>query len=85
MAQRYLNTKQAAEYLGIGGDGKAVAVLYQWVHRGKIPYIKVGRLLRFDKQQLDQWMAEHSKGAKVAAAVILAGPILLTMIGGLSC
>lgn len=58
--RRYLNAREAAKYLGFGEDNKAINVIYQWVHRGKIPYTKVGRTLRFDIQVLDQWMEEHA-------------------------
>lgn len=54
-----MGAKAAAKYMGIGEGEKAVATLYQWVHRGKLPYIKVGRTLRFDVQALDKLMEER--------------------------
>ena len=62
--QRYLNARQAADYLGIGDDSKAVDTLYQWVHRGKVPYSKLGRVLRFDILALDKLMAENAQPAR---------------------
>jgi len=35
-----------------------VSTLYLWVHLKKIPYIKVGRLLRFEKIIIEDWLAK---------------------------
>jgi excisionase family DNA binding protein len=65
MRQRYLTARQAAVYLGFGEDDKGVDVIYQWVHRGKIPHSKIGPgTLRFDIQALDAWMVERAKEPK---------------------
>ena len=34
--------------------------LYEWVHFDKIPYIKVGRFLRFSRSRLIQWLEENA-------------------------
>ena len=34
--------------------------LYEWVHFKQIPYVKVGRFLRFSSGALRQWLAENS-------------------------
>ena len=57
--QRYLNARQAAAYLGFGDDDKAISAIYQRVHRGTIPYARIGRILRFDIQALDAWVGRH--------------------------
>jgi len=37
----------------------SVNTLYAWVNQRKIPFIKVGRLLRFDLSDIDGWVAER--------------------------
>jgi excisionase family DNA binding protein len=63
----YFDITQAGEYIGIvksiKGDTDPVATLrrqqqriYLMVHRGTIPYIKIGSRLYFEKAALDAWM-----------------------------
>lgn len=49
--QTYLSITEAAEYIQI-----PKATLYQYVSKGLIPYIKMGRHDRFLKASLDSWM-----------------------------
>jgi len=32
------------------------STIYQWVHLGLIPHIKVGRLLRFKEESIQKWL-----------------------------
>ena len=50
-----ISIQQAAEYVGI-----TVGTIYQWRSQHKIPYIKVGRRVKFKKEQLDQWLTERT-------------------------
>ena len=50
-----ISIQQAAEYLGI-----TVGTIYQWRSQHKVPYIKVGRRVKFKKEQLDQWLTERT-------------------------
>lgn len=52
--KRLLNIHEAAEYLGL-----TVGTMYVWVSQRKIPYVKVGRLTKFDKNDLDSWIDDH--------------------------
>lgn len=52
--KRLFNVKEASEYLSI-----AVWTIYQWVSMKKIPYVKLGRALRFDKKMLDSWVERN--------------------------
>jgi len=38
--------------------------LYQWVSRGKIPFVKLNGLTRFDEVVLDRWYAEQEEARK---------------------
>lgn len=51
MERRFLNIKEVSEYLGL-----KQGTVYSWVCYKKIPYIKMGRLVKFDIKRIDQWM-----------------------------
>jgi excisionase family DNA binding protein len=34
--------------------------LYEWVHFGQIPYVKVGRFLRFSRSKITEWINSRS-------------------------
>ena len=58
MSYRYMNHKQAAEYLGMS-EGR----LYKLVEIRQVPYGKRGGSLVYDKHLLDIWVDEcHKKG-----------------------
>jgi excisionase family DNA binding protein len=46
-----LSTTETAEFLGISKN-----TLYEWIIQKKIPYFKVGRLVKFKKEDLDAWL-----------------------------
>ena len=37
----------------------SVNTIYSWVNQRKIPYIKIGRLLKFDQQDINSWIAQR--------------------------
>ena len=39
--------------------------IYDWTHKGLIPYVKVGRLLRFDLNDIERWL-KSNKHTKVS-------------------
>jgi excisionase family DNA binding protein len=49
--QRYLSIKQAATYTNLSAK-----TLYKWAETGQMPACKVGRLWRFDRLELDEFM-----------------------------
>ena len=48
-----MNISEASEYLGF-----AVHTIYSWTSQRRIPFLKVGGRLRFDKKKLDQWLEQ---------------------------
>ncbi len=52
--KRYLGIKDCAQYLGLKEN-----TLYTWVHMRRIPYVKMGRLVKFDIKKLDEWIKER--------------------------
>ena len=55
MERRFLNKKELAEYLGLKEGTVSVWVCYR-----KIPFVRVGRLVKFDLRRIDAWIAENS-------------------------
>lgn len=39
--------------------------IYDWTHKDLIPYVKVGRLLRFDLNDIERWL-KSNKHTKVS-------------------
>ncbi len=50
-----LNIKEAAAYTGL-----SVHTIYTMVSQRRIPYLKVGRLTKFDRTLLDKWLRDHT-------------------------
>lgn len=48
----YLTSKEAVAYLRLG----SLSALYSHMRENKLPYVRVGRHLRFDTRELDAWM-----------------------------
>lgn len=48
----YMSKKQACEYLGIANK-----TLNEWISTGDIPYKHIGRTYRFNRNDLDKFMA----------------------------
>ena len=56
MKKRLVDVNELAEYLG----NVKVGTIYSWVSQKRIPYIKVGALLRFDLEAIDKWIEEKA-------------------------
>ncbi len=50
-----LTIQQAAQITGI-----STTTLYKWVSHRKIPYIKMGRLVKFDPLKLEEWIKQQT-------------------------
>ena len=51
LQDRWLSVDEIAAYLGIKG-----ATVYKWIDRKNMPAHKVGRLWKFRKEEIDQWV-----------------------------
>ena len=49
-----LNIEQVGEVLGLSKH-----TLYAYTKNKKIPFIKIGRHLRFERRSLDRWLQER--------------------------
>ncbi|MBI5173513.1 MAG: helix-turn-helix domain-containing protein [Candidatus Melainabacteria bacterium] len=56
-----LTRRQAAAYLGIAEQTLAV---WKCTGRYHLPWIKIGRLVRYRKQDLDAFIARHAEGTE---------------------
>ena len=52
--KQYLNIAVLAERLLVKRS-----TLYAWVEQGTIPHLRLGRLLRFDPDEIEVWLQAH--------------------------
>jgi len=60
--EKLLTARQVSDLLEVKVD-----TVYDWVSRGLIPYVKLGRLVRFKKQELFRWVDSHELRPKSAS------------------
>lgn len=53
--KRFLDVNETSEYLGL-----AESTIYAMVSERRIPFTKIGRRTKFDRDKLDRWIREHS-------------------------
>lgn len=55
MSARLISVKELSGVLGL-----SVHTLYCWVSQRRIPYVKCGRLTRFDMSEIERWLEDNS-------------------------
>jgi len=55
MNRRLLNVKELSELTGLSEN-----TIYCWVSQGRVPFVKLGRLTKFDLQKIEEWIEENS-------------------------
>ena len=53
--RKLIGIADAAQYVGL-----STHTVYTMVSQRRIPYVKVGRLVKFDLTQLDAWIHKHT-------------------------
>ncbi|MDR4470333.1 MAG: helix-turn-helix domain-containing protein [Nitrospira sp.] len=53
--RRLLTVQEAADYTGL-----SVHTLYTMTSQRRIPYVKMGRLTKFDRDLLDKWIKQQT-------------------------
>jgi excisionase family DNA binding protein len=53
--RKLIGVKEAAQYTGL-----SVYTVYTMVSQRRIPYVKVGRLVKFDVPMLDAWIKSNT-------------------------
>ncbi len=59
---KLISADELAQRLGV-----PPVTVYSWAKRGKIPHYKLGRSVRFDQVEIEAWLLERYKPAKLAA------------------
>lgn len=57
MQKRFLDVKELSGYLGV-----KEGTLYVWVCYKKIPHVKMGKLVKFDLQEIENWLKTKRVG-----------------------
>ena len=59
--ERLLTAKQVSELIEV-----KPSTVYQWVHLGLIPYVKLGKCVRFKKAELFRWIDKNLRKERVS-------------------
>jgi len=51
-----LSIEETADFLGISKN-----TLYEWIVQKRIPHLKVGRLVKFRREELDEWLKKRKQ------------------------
>ncbi|MFZ6016425.1 MAG: excisionase family DNA-binding protein [Nitrospirota bacterium] len=54
--KQLMDTREASEFLGISKN-----TLYEWIIQKRIPYVKVGRLVKFRQADLETWLKKRTQ------------------------
>jgi excisionase family DNA binding protein len=57
MEDRWLSVEEIAAHLGVKRD-----TVYKWINRKRLPAHKVGRLWKFRRQEVDDWVTSGRSG-----------------------
>lgn len=63
--KRYANIKETSEYTSL-----PIKTLYEWASLGRIPSIKLGRLVLFDLNDIDSFMSSLKRDIRHCEKVI---------------
>ncbi len=55
LSRKLLTVKEVSGYTGLAPD-----TIYTMVSQRRIPYVKVGRLVKFDQAMLDAWIKQNT-------------------------
>jgi len=66
--QKLLKPQEIADLLGV-----QLSTIYQWTHEGYIPYIKVGRFVRFRESDVEQWLEKRLNQGRINRRVDVSG------------
>ena len=59
--ERLMTAKQVSELIEV-----KPSTVYQWVHLELIPYVKIGRCVRFKKDELFRWIDKNHRKERVS-------------------
>ena len=56
MEKRFMNAEELAAYIGVSQH-----TIYWWVATRKVPHSKLGKLVRFDSVEIEEWLKSNSR------------------------
>ena len=56
---RLLTSDEVADLLGV-----QKSTIYQWTHEGFIPYVKLGRCVRFRTADIEKWVEKRAEAGR---------------------
>jgi excisionase family DNA binding protein len=59
--EKLLTPKQLSDLLQI-----KLSTVYKWAHYEYVPYIKIGSLLRFKKEKIEEWLRKKERKGRVS-------------------
>ncbi len=59
--ERLMTAKQVSELIEV-----RPSTIYQWVHLGLIPHVKLGKCVRFKKNELFRWIDKNLRKERVS-------------------
>lgn len=63
---RLLSPAEVANLLGV-----RLGTVYQWTHTGFIPYVKLGKLVKFREQDVVAWVEKRSRKGRTGRRIDL--------------
>ena len=57
--KRFMSPRELVEYIGISLSPQA-----KWRMDGKLPYIKIGRIVLYDRLEIEKWLENHKLGLR---------------------
>ena len=48
--EKLVGPKEVAEYLNV-----SINTIYSWISMRKVPFFKIGRLVKFDLKEIENW------------------------------
>ena len=63
--RRLLDIQEMAQYTGL-----SVHTLYTMVSQRRIPFVKMGRLTKFDRVEIDKWIVTNSVKVRRSFATV---------------
>jgi len=61
--EQLLTTEQVAEWLNM-----SESTIRKWVHYRFVPHVKLGRAVRFRKEEIEKWLDERAEKGRTTLA-----------------
>ena len=78
MPSNVMNARELADLLGL-----TLGTIYKKVRRGEIPVVRIGRSVRFPRDEIERWLREEMRAEPGGAPLADPGRFTVTPCGGL--